>query len=350
MSGERTADEAPTRSSSTSTQEFGSERWSSSVSSTSVSHSSTSGSEPPTLVPESSVKRNSKTLSSSAQDSIAPGVQKPTCSVSGAQESAAVLHSSYDAPRTDQSCNAASSPGSSEVGRRQHVFEFVATRDEGEQSAGPPFPAREEIMKPGSNVYVHRGQYGAEQVDKAIVVGLMTPTPTPTPPPPRCKCQPLSPTKNNVLVAESATINGKSPKRRCLLSQFRRGSEPICKRGTLATPPSESVPLQSPVQPEKRRQRQSVAGSTVHMHMPTSTECAAFNPDPWGKTGRIMSSAAELVGVGLPHLVSALSATEKNGACQPGPGRKELPYTLAVVIPDGKLFEDEMEWLQLLSF
>ncbi|KAG5922086.1 hypothetical protein E4U42_005604 [Claviceps africana] len=351
MPRERTADEAPARSSSASTQEFGSKRWSSSPSFASVPYSSTSGSEPPIMVPAKSAKRTSKTLFSSAEGSIALGVPKPPCSVSDARDTAAGSDSSYQAPRTDESCSAASSPGSSVVGRRQHVSECVATLDEGEKSAGPPLPARGEMrgemMKPSSKFYVHQRQYGAEQVDKSIVVGLMTP------PPPPYKHQPWSQTKNNATVVESMTSDGKGPKRRCLLSHFRRGSgsEPIGKRDTHATASSVSVLLQSPVQPEKRRQRQSMAeteseDSTVHT--PTSTECA-FDPNPWGRTGRIMSLDAGLVG-GLSPLVSALSATEENDTCQPGPVRKELPYTLAVVIPDGKLFEDEMELLQSVSF
>ncbi|KAG6002148.1 hypothetical protein E4U43_001163 [Claviceps pusilla] len=322
-----------------STHEVESRRWSSSLSKASVPSSCASESEPPIIVPTKSAMRNSKTLSSSTEGSVAPGVQKSSCSVSGTQASAARSRSSYHGSTSEQSCSAASSPGLPEVGCQQHVSECDASLEGAEKSYASPTPARKEMI---SSRNVSEGQAGAEQVDRSIVECM-----SPQPP---YKGRLMSQIKNIVRVADFMTGNIANSKRCSFLFQLRRRSEPVSKRGTSVEASSASVSPRSPAQSEKKRQRRSFAGSAssgYSVHTPSSKHYT-FCPNATGTSGWVTSFDTRLAAE--PHnTVSPLSTTRRDDACKRNPGRPEMPYTLAVVIPDGKLFEDELDLQDLFS-
>ncbi|KAG5979659.1 hypothetical protein E4U55_004913 [Claviceps digitariae] len=331
------ADEPPR---SPSSLEIEPKRQSSCLSFASVLYSSTSESELPIVVPPRSPLRNPKTLFSSPASSVDLGVQKSSSSIPGAQDSAAGLHSSYHVPTSDPSCNAVSLPGPAEVGRRPPLSELDVGLEEGEEYAGSPIPVR---SGPESSSNVSERQVGTEQVDQSIE--------GPTSPKPPHKHRPVSlESKNTIQVAESMTSDTTSSKIRSFLFQFRRGPEPASKRGADVAASLVSAPPRSPVQPEMKRQRRSVAGSEssgCSVHTPTSAEYA-LDANSSGASGCLASINTGLAAESH-NADSALSTTRKGGARKRNPGKQELPYTLAVVIPDGKLFEDELELLDLLS-
>ncbi|KAG6010171.1 hypothetical protein E4U21_007648 [Claviceps maximensis] len=309
---------------STSTQEIAPRRCSS-LDSASVPYSGTSDSEPPMVVPPRNAKRNSKILLSSTEKSMTPEIWNSSCSASGDQDSSAGAHFSDRALASGLPCSAVPSPDRPEVESRQHVFDSGANRQEGEQFATTPI-ATPKKTKFSSTISERKA--GAEKVVKSIV------GPLPPPPPPSHKRQPTSQTKNNARAAEIVTSDTKGSKRRSFWFQSRRAPKP-------ASPP---------LQAEEKCHRRSVAeseSSDFSVHTPTSTNYT-FDSNSPGTSGWETSVDTE-PRIQSHNAVATMSGIRKIGAPKGNLGQQELPYNLAVVIPDGKLFENELEFLDLLS-
>ncbi|KAK2616743.1 hypothetical protein QQS21_000355 [Conoideocrella luteorostrata] len=165
--------------------------------------------------------------------------------------------------------------------------------------------------------------------------------------------------------ASESAISVSARKKRNFWSQIRKGRKSV---STLSTE-AESVPPLSPVEPEKNRKR-SIAdteSSGCSMHTPTSADCPHDMDGPLSPVGenRDLSSIVGAKATPDESGMKNLADAGLRGGQPAFPGKdvnaslasrmdvydslcgKELPHTLSVVIPDGKLFEDDM--LAILS-
>ncbi|KAG6015215.1 hypothetical protein E4U41_004667 [Claviceps citrina] len=269
--------------------------------------------------------RDAESLSSCSGVSVAAvRVRDSSCSFRGEQDSAAGVCSSCYAPGTDQSCSA-SSPGPSEVGRRDDDDEDDDDDDDEEASSGPGSDASlDEVAEQSAGKSkasgIAAGRQGGAKESPSMVGTL----------------SPQAPRKNDRQMPQEKSQYrvDRLRKRRPSWFQFRSNS---------------LVPSLSPAWPEKRQQqqqqqqRESVAGSEssgcCSLHTPASTEC------PSDTSGRSTSSLQNPLAV-------ASSVTEKDSSRNSSNSklaarRGAFPHVLTVAIPEGKLFEDKL--LDLLS-
>ncbi|KAG6226162.1 hypothetical protein E4U44_002961 [Claviceps purpurea] len=316
----------------------GPKRWLSSLSFASVPFWRSRKSEPPSIVSTRNALQKCQTLSSSTDASIAVRSQDSSCSGSGAKESASDVHSPQDARSTAQLSSTVSSRGTSEAGRQPEVSTSGPSLNEAGDSAGTPCSAQRETESSGN---LHWMEDGAEEADSSVVEPL-----SPQPPD---QHQSMSRAKRNSRAAEFMTSDIPIPKRKRLSFwvQLRRGTEPVSGCGSNVV--SSSPPL-SPGQPAERRQPRSLteSGSSYYSVQASKSTACASDKSPFDITGSLSSLVTGLR-AGLHDIASALSVTEKEDEYKPTLRREGLLYTIAVVIPDGKFFEDDAAMVHLLS-
>ncbi|KAG5915579.1 hypothetical protein E4U61_004493 [Claviceps capensis] len=316
----------------------GPKRWLSSLSFASVPFWRSRKSEPPTIVSMRNALQKCQTLSSSTDASIAVRSQDSSCSGSGAKESASDVNSPQDARNIAQLSSTVSSRGTSEAGWQPEVSTSGASLNEAEDSAGTPCSAQRETESSGN---LHWIEDGAEEADSSMVEPL-----SPQPPD---QHQSMSRAKRNSRAAGFMTSDIPIPKRKRLSfwAQLRRGTEPVSGCGSNVI--SSSPPL-SPGQPAERRQPRSLteSGSSYYSVQASKSTACASDKSPFEITGSLSSLVTGLR-AGLHDIASALSVTRKDDEYKPTLRREGLLYTIAVVIPDGKFFEDDAVTVRLLS-
>ncbi|KAG6046939.1 hypothetical protein E4U39_000912 [Claviceps sp. Clav50 group G5] len=316
----------------------GPKRWLSGLSFASVPFWRSRKSEAPTIVSTRNALQKCQSLSSSTDASIAVRSQDSSCSGSGAQESASDVPSPQDVRKTARLSSAASSPGTSEAGWQPEVSTPGASLNQAEDSAGTPCSAQRETEPSGNLAWM---KDCAEEADSAVVGPL-------SPQPPH-QHHSKSRAKRNSRAAEFMTGDIPTPKRKRLSfwAQLRGGKEPVSGCGSNVI--LSSTPL-SPGQPAERRQPRSLteSGSSYYsVQAPKSTACAS-DKSPFDITGSLSSLVTE-IRAGFHDIASVLSVTEKDGEYKPTLRREGLLYTIAVVIPNGKFFEDDAAMVHLLS-
>ncbi|GAB0138281.1 hypothetical protein EsDP_00006518 [Epichloe bromicola] len=340
---------------------------------TAVPYSQTYESKPPILmVPPRNPLRNAKPSPDAAAAAPAGATASPS-PVSGdagdAPCSTAGLHSVFSPLSLRQPSTSSTSPGPPEAERWVDVLQLSGYWDELDEFTEPPSHGDLDLKLTDHLSGSGPGAAGgAEEADKKDNKPALPPPPK-SPEPPQAQ-----PPKSQA----TESVTGEHPRRkRHFWSQIRRSRKSV---STISSEP-ESVPPLSPAHLDKKsRQRSSIAeseSSGYSMHTPTSAECPNDVSDRLLSLHQVLATGPpgpdkdkkSSEGREKPERPATRDQTQtssnkaeqetasltKSHPALPGlvPQHKplpagELPHTLTVVIPEGRLFEDD--FLDSLSF